>query len=317
MLTARIVSNMRTSSLYSTLLGGVLLLVTIPAHAALQVFACEPEWAALTNEIAADKATVYSATTAHQDVHRIQARPGLIAQVRKADLVICSGAELEVGWLPLLLRRASNPGVQAGKAGYFMAAEQVDRLDVHTTVDRSMGDVHAAGNPHIHLAPYRMITISQALAKRLAKIDPDNAVFYLNQQQQFETRWQAAIKRWEQQALPLKGTEVVVHHKDWRYLLDWLEMKAVASLEPKPGLPPNANHLARLNQQMKQQPAAMILRAHYQAVRPSEWLSKKSGIPAIALPYTVGGSDAAQDLFSLYDDTLQRLLTTVESNNQR
>ncbi|MBL1260030.1 MAG: zinc ABC transporter substrate-binding protein [Thiotrichaceae bacterium] len=306
---------MRTLHFSHAILGGMLLWVSIPAHAALQVFACEPEWAALIDELAADKASVYRATTAQQDVHRIQARPSLIAQVRKADLVICSGAELEVGWLPLLLRRAANPKVQPGKMGYFMAAEQVERLDVHATVDRSMGDVHAAGNPHVHLDPYRMMTIAQSLAKRLATIDPSNADFYHDQQQQFATRWQAAIKKWEQLALPLQGKTAVVHHKDWRYLLNWLGITTVASLEPKPGLPPNANHLARLNQQMKTAPAAMILRASYQAARPSQWLANKSGIPAIVLPYTVGGSDGAQDLFSLYDDTLQHLLNAIGASD--
>jgi len=292
--------------------GGLLLLIALPTQATLQVFACEPEWAALSEVLGAHKVTVYSATTAHQDVHRIQARPSLIAKVRKADLVICSGAELEAGWLPLLLRRATNPRVQQGKPGYFMAAEQVERLDVHATVDRSMGDVHAAGNPHVHLDPYRLALIADALAKRLAELDPANSAFYQQRLQAFSQRWQIAISNWQQQATPLKGRTVVVHHKDWRYLLDWLGMTEVAALEPKPGLPPNASHLARLKQQMSQQPVAMILRASYQEARPSQWLSEKTGIPAVELPYTVGGSEAASDLFSLYDATLFRMLSVLK-----
>ncbi len=314
---AHTIFKMRTSHLCHAAFAGLLLLLLAPAHAALQVFACEPEWAALIDELAADKANVYRATTAHQDVHRIQARPSLIAQVRKADLVICTGAELEAGWLPLLLRRAANPKVQPDQAGYFMAAEQVERLDIHASVDRSMGDVHVAGNPHIHLDPYRMVTIAQALTERLVELDPGHTAFYHLQHQQFSKRWRRAIKEWQQQALPLQRQTVVVHHKDWRYLLNWLGMTAVASLEPKPGIPPNASHLARLNQQMEIAPAAMILRTSYQSARPSQWLSNKSGIPAIVLPYTVGGGDGAQDLFSLYDDTLQRLLSAVNARIQK
>ena len=177
----------------TNLLGVALLLIALPSHAALQVFACEPEWASLTNELAGDKASVFSATTAHQNVHRIQARPSLIARVRKADLVICSGAELEVGWLPLLLRRAANPNVQPNKPGYFMAAEQVERLDKHASVDRSMGDIHAAGNPHIHLDPNRIAIVAEALTKRLINLDPDNNAYYQQRSEDFLSRWQQAI----------------------------------------------------------------------------------------------------------------------------
>jgi len=296
----------------TNLLGVALLLVVLPSHAALQVFACEPEWASLTNELAGDKASLFSATTAHQDVHRIQARPSLIARVRKADLLVCSGAELEVGWLPLLLRRAANPNVQPDKPGYFMAAEQVERLDKHASVDRSMGDVHAAGNPHIHLDPNHIATVAEALTKRLIRLDPDNSAYYQQRSDSFLSRWQQATTQWQQQAAQLKGMPVVVHHKDWRYLLNWLEMTAIASLEPKPGMPPNANHLARVSKQMQQSPATMILRAGYQDARPSQWLSERTNIPAIVLPYTVGGNDNATDLFTLYDDTLQRLLSGLQ-----
>jgi len=296
----------------TNLLGVALLLIALPSHAALQVFACEPEWASLTNELAGDKASVFSATTAHQNVHRIQARPSLIARVRKADLVICSGAELEVGWLPLLLRRAANPNVQPNKPGYFMAAEQVERLDKHASVDRSMGDIHAAGNPHIHLDPNRIAIVAEALTKRLINLDPDNNAYYQQRSEDFLSRWQQAITQWQRQAAPLKGVPVVVHHKDWRYLLNWLEMTTIASLEPKPGMPPNANHLARLSKQMQQAPATMILRAGYQDARPSQWLSDRTNIPAIVLPYTVGGNDNATDLFSLYDNTLHRLLSALQ-----
>lgn len=290
----------------------MLSILTIPAHATLQVFACEPEWAALSTALGGDKVNSYSATTAFQDVHHIQARPSLIAKVRRADIVICSGAELESGWLPVLLRRAANPKIQPGKPGYFMAAMQVERLDIPAMVDRSMGDVHAAGNPHVQLDPRRVATIAEALAQRLAEIDPGNASFYQQQVQAFLQHWHDAIAKWEQDAAPLKGISVVVHHKDWRYLADWLGMKEVASLEPKPGLPPTAAHLAELKSQMAQQPAQLILRAAYQDARPSEWLSDKTGIPAVELPYTVGGSDGAKDLFGLFDDTLTQMLGAIK-----
>jgi len=285
-----------------------LLCVALPSQAALNIFACEPEWASLSQEIGGEKLSIYSATTAKQDVHSIQARPSLIAKMRRADLVVCTGAELEAGWLPLLLQRASNRKVQPGQLGYFMAAEHVERLDVPQVLDRSMGDIHAGGNPHVHLDPYRLLIIAQLLNKRLGAIDPSNAAFYQARLEDFQTRWQAAINRWQAQAQPLKGLSVVTHHKDWRYLLDWLGMKAVATLEPKPGLPPNASHLAKLKKQMAEQSVAMVIRTAYQEARPSKWLSGKTAIPAVQLPYTVGGSAKASDLFGLFDETLALML---------
>lgn len=296
-----------------SLVTACLMILALPSQAALNIFACEPEWASLSEEVGGDRAEVYSATTAKQDVHRIQARPSLIAKMRRADLVICTGAELEAGWLPLLLQRASNRKVQPGQPGYFMAAEQVERLDVSKGLDRSMGDVHPGGNPHIHLDPHRILKIAQLLAERLAQIDATNANIYQGRFEDFQTRWQAAIENWQQLAQPLQGLSVVSHHKDWRYLLNWLGMNEVATLEPKPGLPPNASHLASLKKQMDEKGAVMILRTTYQEARPSKWLSDKTGIPAVQLPYTVGGSDRAKDLFGLFDDTLSLMLKAVES----
>ncbi len=293
------------------LIASSLMLFVLPSQAAINIFACEPEWASLSEEIGGAQVKAYSATTAKQDVHRIQARPSLIARMRSADLVICTGAELEAGWLPLLLQRSTNAKVQPGQPGYFMAAEQVERLDVPEVIDRSMGDVHAGGNPHIHLDPHRILQVARHLAERLITIDPANASTYQSGLSDFTARWQASINRWEDVATPLKALSLVVHHKDWRYLLEWLGMNEVATLEPKPGLPPNAAHLASLTRLMSEQPAAMIVRTAYQQARPSEWLSDKTGIPAVELPYTVGGSDIARDLFGLFDHTILLMLQAV------
>ena len=283
-------------------------LLTQPALAEIRVFACEPEWAALVEELAGDQAKIYTATTAMQDVHHIQARPSLIAKLRRADLLICSGAELESGWLPVLLRQASNRKVQPGQPGHFEAAMEVARLDIPSHLDRSQGDVHASGSPHVHLDPHRLTIIAKALTQRLLQVDPDNAAHYQQRAQKFDARWQQAINGWEQRAVQLKGLPVVTHHKAWVYLFDWLGMREVATLEPKPGLPASAAHLAKLKQQLATQPARMVIRAAYQGDRASKWLNQHTGTPMLMLPYTVGGTEQAQDLFSLFDDTLDRLL---------
>ena len=285
-----------------------LLLLGGPAHAALRVFACEPEWGALAHELGGDLLDVSVATTALQDPHQIQAKPSLIARTRSADLVICTGAELEIGWLPVMLQQSGNARVQPGQTGNFAAADYVRKLDVPSQLDRSQGDVHAAGNPHIQTDPRNIAQVAAALGARLQQLDPSHASQYAKAQADFAQRWQQAIARWTAQAAPLKGAPVVSQHKAFVYLYDWLGLKEVAVLEPKPGVEPTASHLQEVLSTLKGAPARLVLYAAYQDPRPSEWLSKNAGIPAVKVPFTVGGTDGAKDLFGLFDDTLARLL---------
>lgn len=284
--------------------------IAAPAQAKLRVFACETDWASLLHELAGDAVSVDVATTALQDVHVVEAKPSLIAKVRSADLLVCSGAQLEVGWLPQLLMQAGNPKVASG-AGNFMAAGQVETLEKPVNVDRAAGDVHPDGNPHVQLDPYRVLAIAKALSARLAELDAPNAAIYQKNFADFETRWHAAIKNWEAKAAPLKGKSVVVHHASWVYLLTWLGMKEIGQLEPKPGVPPTSAHLATLIETTKGN-ATAILYAAYQDPKPSEWLSERTGVPSLNLPFSVGGDEQSKDLFGLYDSTLTKLLGAVK-----
>ncbi len=286
----------------------LLLLAVGPAHAALRVFACEPEWGALAQELGGSLVDVSVATSALQDPHQIQAKPSLIARARNADLVVCTGAELEVGWLPVLLQQSGNAKVQPGQPGNFAAADHVRKLDVPGQLDRSQGDVHAAGNPHIQTDPRNIARVATALSTRLQQIDPAHAGDYALRQADFAQRWQQAIARWTAQAASLKGAPVVSQHKAFVYLYDWLGMKEVAVLEPKPGVEPTASHLQGVLATLKGAPARMVLYAAYQDPRASEWLGKNAGIAAVKIPFTVGGTDGAKDLFGLFDDTVARLL---------
>ncbi|HEY7655658.1 MAG TPA: zinc ABC transporter substrate-binding protein [Burkholderiales bacterium] len=279
-----------------------------PASAALNIFACEPEWGALAKELAGEKASIYVATTALQDPHRIEARPSLIARARTADLVVCSGAELEIGWLPLLQSQSGNPKIQTGQAGLFEAADHVALLEVPRVLDRSQGDVHPGGNPHIHLSPYNIEEVAVALAQRMAQIDSGEAAHYQVRTKAFLERWRQAIVRWEREGAPLKGMPIVVHHKDLTYLSKWLGLREIGELEPKPGLPPTVSHLSNLLSRLGRDPAKAVVRSAYSDPQAAEWLSARAKIPAVTLPFTVGGSDKAKDLFGLYDDTLSRLL---------
>lgn len=287
-------------------------LAAIPAHATLNLLACEPEWGALARELGGDKVSVYDATTAFQDVHHIQAKPSLLAKARNADLLVCTGAQLEIGWLPILLQQSGNPKIRPGQPGWFEAAAYVPMLEVPARLDRAEGDVHPGGNPHIQTDPRNIARVAGALAQRLAQVDPVNADFYQARHQDFAARWQGAVVRWEKEAAPLKGTAVVVQHKGFSYLEAWLGLKQVAALEPKPGMEPTAAHLESVLAQLQRQPAKMVLRAAYNDGRASDWLAQRTRIAVVVLPYTVGGSDKARDLFGLFDDTLQKLLQAAK-----
>lgn len=284
------------------------LCLALPAQAALKVLATTPDWASLTTELGGDKVNVYTATSPFQDVHRVDAKPSLVARARSADLVVATGADLEIGWLPVLLQDSGNPKIQAGAQGYFEAAPLVPLLEVPSAVDRAMGDIHPLGNPHVTLDPHNIAIIAKALSARLVLVDSANAAYYAARGADFQKHWQDATTKWEAKAAPLRGTSVVVIHRDQAYLCHWLGLRELASIEPKPGVPPSAGYLAELVSKLTASPPKMILRNAYNDPKASEWLAQRIHVPVVLLPYTVGGTPEAKDLFGLFDDTLNRLL---------
>ena len=283
-----------------------------PSQAAMRVLATTPEWAALTRELGGDKVDVYAATSAFQDVHRVDAKPSLVARARNAELVVAAGAELEVGWLPILLRESGNARIQPGNPGYFEADANLRLLEVPTAVDRSMGDVHPQGNPHAHLDARNVAIVATALTARLKLLDPADAAYFDARGTDFQSRWKVAIARWEAQAAPLKGVPVVVIHRDQAYLCHWLGLVEVAAIEPKPGVPPSSSYLAELVTKLSAAPPKMILRNAYNDSKAVDWLAARIHVPVVLLPYSVGGTPAASDLFKLFDDTINRLTGVIQ-----
>lgn len=289
-----------------------LAVLAFPAAAAINVFATVPEWAALAREVGGDRVNVFSATNALQDPHRIEARPSLIARARSSQLVVATGAELEIGWLPMVLREAGNAAIQPGQPGYFEAATAVRLLEVPVRLDRADGDVHPGGNPHLQLDPRNILKVADALAARLALVDPAGSAVYKANLARFADKWKAALVRWEQAAAPLRGAPVWVQHRAFPYLSDWLGLKELGALEPKPGVEPGSTQLAGILERQKATPARMILRPAYTRPTASDWLAERAHIPVVVLPFTVGGSAEANDIFGLFDDTVRRLLAALK-----
>jgi zinc/manganese transport system substrate-binding protein len=286
----------------------MLLLAHAPGVMAHRIFACEPEWAALAEELGGSMMTVHSATTGLQDPHHIEARPSLIARARNADLLVCTGLGIEDAWLPILLRDSGNPKIQPGQPGNVEAGNFVERLDIPERLDRALGDVHAQGNHHIHNDPRNIQLVADVLVKRFARLDPGHEAYFLARHKAFSDRWREAIKRWEAQAAPLKGLTLVEHHRAWPYLSRWLGLREVATLEPMPGVEPSLAHLQEVLAAMQAKPADLIVRSSYNNPRASAWIAERTRIPMVVLPSTIGGTDEAKDLFSLFDDIIRRLL---------
>ncbi|HEX2494597.1 MAG TPA: zinc ABC transporter substrate-binding protein [Steroidobacter sp.] len=280
----------------------------LPADAAIKVLATTADWGALATELGGDRVNVYIATSALQDVHRVDAKPSLVARARTADLLIATGADLEIGWLPILVQESGNRRIQPGSPGYFEAASQVKLLEAPTRLDRSLGDIHPQGNPHIQLDPHNIAAVAKALTARLIALDPAQGQYYAQRGKDFDARWEQAIQRWESKAAALKQVPVVVMHRDQIYLCQWLGLKELAAIEPKPGVPPSAGHLSQLVNALSTSPPRMILLNAYNDPKAARWLSERIQAPVVILPFSVGGSPEAKDLFGLLDDTLNKLL---------
>lgn len=290
----------------------VLSLTASFAYADLKIFATVPEWGALAEALGGSKVQVYTATTGLQDPHRIQARPSLIAKARNANLLIATGAGLEVGWLPTVQREANNAAIMPGQPGFMEVARSVRMLDVPTVVDRTMGDVHAEGNPHIQTDPRNLLPIARALSARMAQLDPENASYYQSQLDSFNQSWQANLQRWQKQAAPLRGVKVWYQHDGYPYMNAWLGLNQVGVLEPRPGVEPSSRQLAEVLQRQQTAQGRMVIASAYTNDAPAKWLSEKANLSVVILPFTVGGNEQVKSLAALYDDTVQRLLAGLK-----
>ena len=281
------------------------------AQAQLNVFATVPEWGALAEELGGEKVKVYVATNALQDPHRVQARPSLLARARNAQLLLATGSELEIGWLPLLQRDAGNAKILPGTPGTFEASQYVQLLGIPAVVDRSLGDVHAAGNPHIQTDPRNFLPIARALTERLILLDSANGSFYRERLRDFLFKWQASIDRWATIAKPLRGEKIWVQHDGFVYLNNWLGLVQVGTLEPLPGLDPSVAHLSTVLQRQSQLQGRMIVTSAYAGDAASKWFSERAKVPLVVLPFTVGGNKEATTLESFFENTVARLMQAL------
>lgn len=280
--------------------------------AAYTVFACEPEWAALTR-VLLPEARLHVATHAGQDPHHIEARPALIAQMRSADLVVCTGASLEAGWLPVLQQRAGNARAQ----DVFFAADHVVLIDARPGAVGTpwSGDVHAEGNPHLHADPRNLLVVVERLAERLAREQPAQKAAIEQRRSAFEQRLKDRIAGWERRAAPLRQRTVAAQHTTFGYLWKWLGLQPVADLEPRPGMAPTPGHLQRLLDELRPRPPLAVVVAGYQDPRAARWLTGQLGdrVPLLVLPATVADAADGDALLAWFDGLVSALVQAVRA----
>lgn len=270
------------------------------------VFTCEPEWAALVR-VLLPEARLHVATHARQDPHHVEARPALIAQLRAADMAVCTGAALEAGWLPMLKQRAANAKVQDGQPGMFYVADHVSLIDPQpATLNPFAGDVHPEGNPHVQTDPRRLQEAAEALSERIQSLWPEQAKVVALRHQKWDAQWQRHIERWTREAASLRGTQVAAQHTTFGYLWHWLGVEMVADLEPKPGMPPSPGHLNSVRDALLTRPPPAVVVASYQDARAAQWLVQQlQGRSTLrVLPATLDDPQAPGALERWFDQLL-------------
>ena len=289
-------------------LAALALVASRPAAAALNVVSSIETLASLAKEVGGDRVDVHSLGKGYQDPHFVEPKPNLMLVLNKADLLLHVGLELEIGWLPPLVLGSRNPKIQTGELGNLDCSRAIPVVDIPTTkVDRSMGDIHPQGNPHYWLPPENAKIIAREIAQRLSQIDPGGAAAYQKNLAAFNGRVDAASKKWQPMIAKMRGTKIVTYHKSWTYVSQWLGMQEVGYLEPKPGIPPDPDHLFRLIQAMRSESVRLLLVEDFYNLNTARLVAAKGGAKLLDLPTDVGAKPEIKDWFTLVETILKQV----------
>lgn len=282
-----------------------------PATAALKVVATLPDLGTVAEVVGGDRVSVEVLCPGAMDPHFLPAKPSLARKLSKADALIYNGLELEVGWLPQLIGKARNPSVKPGSPGDIDCSRGLSVvIDVpQGEIDRSMGDIHPEGNPHYTLDPRRMVEVAIYLAERLTLLDPDGAATYDAGAEVFARRVAENLERWEGEAAGASTLPILLYHRNWNYLADWLDLKVVGEVENRPGISPSPKHVNNLIQQGRHLSGVLVLTAHWDHHDVAEEVTERMGATLVTLPGQTGGVEGADDWFALMDMIAARLAT--------
>ena len=294
-----------------------LLLVPMPARAQgkLNVMTTTEDLAAIAREVGGDHITVDSMAKGYQDPHFVEAKPSFILKLQKADVLICVGRELEIGWLPPLIQQSRNAKIQVGAAGYLDASLGATILEIpNGNITRAMGDVHPLGNPHYWMDPENGKRIAKEIADKLTELRASDAAFFQQQLTSFTTRIDAAEKRWLAQMAPYKGTKMVTYHRSFPNFAERFGLDIVGYVEPRPGIPPTPQHTLDLINEMKRQSVKLVLVEPYFDMKTPMAIGRDTGAQVLVMPPSVGGTKEVPDYFKLFDYDINLVVEAIKKS---
>ena len=285
-----------------------LLALPRPAAADLDVVTTTADLAAIAKAVGGEHVDVISLTPGTRDPHYAEAKPSMIRRVYRAELFLVIGADMEIGWLPALLRAGRNADVLPGAPGFLDLSSAVALLDIpRGPVSRAMGDVHPKGNPHYWLDPENGRRIARAVAARMSELDRANAAAYQSGLAAFEAALDGKLPQWRAAVTPLRGQPVVAYHTSFRYLSAAFGFDIVGLVEPKPGIAPTASHLNDLVAKIEAEGIGLLIVEPYYERRSSRFLSDKTGIQVAVIPQSVGAEDGIETYLDLFDGIVAAL----------
>ena len=293
----------------------VVLFVSHPLRAAgkLNVVTATQDLASLATEVGGDRVSVISIARGYQDPHFVEAKPSFLLNLRKADLLVVVGLQLEIGWLPPLITQSGNPRIQPAAPGYFDASQFAEILEIPTAqVSRAMGDVHPLGNPHYWLDPQNGLRVAVGLAQKLSQMDPGDAVYFNQRLEDFRKRLTAAEKRWDDQMKPYRGRKVVTYHQSWPNFVKRFGLQVAEYVEPRPGIPPSPAHVVELIALMKRQNVKLILVEPYFDLKTPQSVARETGGQVVVLMPSVGGDKDTGDYIKLFDYDVNLLVKAFQ-----
>jgi ABC-type Zn uptake system ZnuABC Zn-binding protein ZnuA len=301
---------MRLAAVFTALALSFALLAPQHARAAgkLQIMTATTDLASLAQEVGGDKVEVESIARGYQDPHFVDAKPSFLLKLKRADLLIVVGLELEIGWLPPLITQSTNPKIQVGAPGYFDASRFAKILEIPSgQVTRAEGDVHPLGNPHYWLDPENGLRIAKGIADKLSDMRPGDAAYFAQRYADFEQRLKQADQRWLQEMKPYEGRKIVTYHRSWPNFAEHFHLNVVGYVEPRPGIPPSPQHTVELIQQMKRDNIKVIVVEPYFDLKTPNAIARETGGQVLVLPPSVGGEKEITDYFKLFDYDIAKL----------
>jgi len=279
----------------------LLLLLPFSLFAQLNIAVSYPYIGAIAKSIGGDAVNTTVLANGKWDPHFIVPRPSLISKVRNADGLIINGAQLEIGWLPSLIRRAGNPKTNINAKSFLNLSNYMNLINKPQSVDRSGGDLHPNGNPHFHLDPNNILILANVIKEYLSYIDSENSELYESNYKTFTKIWKLKIDIWNKRMLNKKGLKVIQFHNNLAYFIKAYRLKNIGTIEPLPGIPPSSRHTLNLIKLIKEEKPFGIFHDVYHSTKTAEYISLKTEIPVILMPHDIGALDSVEDLSSLFD----------------